>query len=459
MNVRLTPVTPVGFVLSDPDRPDGPLGPAFWTAVGLLFVAILTPREAGTALIALVLNGIEQSPVLTDVVRRISRKAASADRPVLEEFLYTAVVSPTRKILFLTAVSVLAWPLVSAGRAAEWCRDRHGLRRYSRITAIVFAGVLLLVLPAGLRQMGDGFARLSEDPFGAPASEYARRLVVPALAEALGFRGGVYYLLYSLLLGLLSVFLLVVWCDRARLRLPVWALVSVASSSFIVYNHLMPGYVDQMLVILVFALGLLPLDSRGRLAVVTLGLGTHELSVLLLGPLAIWTFSPRERKAAAVVTILYGSIFLLANGPWLGRLVEAHASIGPFGWTPLEYARGFPDRLLLGVLAAQKAFWIVIAAALLWTWRTSGQLRWPLTLIVAAPLAVLPMVVDTSRFAGWTFVALLLAIRITVENHASGRSWVRGVAAVNLAIPSVYVGLNTGPITGPGLYQLWSAAF
>ena len=328
--------------------------------MGALFVATLTPREAGREAIALLVTQIDRSPYLVDAIATLSRKAASGDREALEAFLLTTVFVPTRKILFLIGLSILAWPLVTAARTAEWCRDAVALVRQAKIALVVCFGLLLLVVPGGLRQMGDGFARLSEDPFGAPASVYARRLLVPALAEAIGFRGGVYYLAFSFLLGLLSVLLLVIWCERARLRLPTWVLLSIASSSFIVYNHLMPGYVDQMLVVLVLSIGLLPLDSRGRLAIVALGLVTHELSRSpdrARGHMGLHlTRTNRSGRRGRA----YATCFAVVHAPWIPGLAQQHLSIAPMNWSPLDYARAFPGRLLLGIAAANKAFWLLM---------------------------------------------------------------------------------------------------
>ena len=451
-------IAPSTFVISPPYRENVPLGAAFWVGVGALFVATLTPREAGREAIALLVTQIDRSPYLVDAIATLSRKAASGDREALEAFLLTTVFVPTRKILFLIGLSVLAWPLVTAARTAEWCRDAVALVRQAKIALVVCFGLLLLVVPGGLRQMGDGFARLSEDPFGAPASVYARRLLVPALAEASGFRGGVYYLAFSFLLGLLSVLLLVIWCERARLRLPTWVLLSIASSSFIVYNHLMPGYVDQMLVVLVLSIGLLPLDSRGRLAIVALGLVTHELSLLLIGPVVIWAYTSRERTAAAGVILAYATYFAVVHAPWIPGLAQEHLSIAPMNWSPLEYARAFPGRVLLGIAAANKAFWLLMVLGVFGACRARPGRCGPLLFLAAAPFLAIPFAVDTSRFAGWTFVTLLVAIRLTAETGPSGMIPIKRVALANLFLPSVYVGLNVEPALSPGLYSLWRIA-
>jgi hypothetical protein len=63
--------------------------------------------------------------------------------------------------------------------------------------------------------------------------------------------------------------------------------------------------------------------------------------------------------------------------------------------------------------------------------------------------------VDTSRLMGFAFPGLLLAIR-TIRHQMAPRAAERTLAivfAANLLIPSFYVGLNTGIVLRPGLYE------
>ena len=215
---------------------------------------------------------------------------------------------------------------------------------------------------------------------------------------------------------------------------------------------------NQMLVVLVLSIGLLPLDSRGRLAIVALGLVTHELSLLLIGPVVIWAYTSRERTAAAGVVpglrdLLRGRARAMDSGTRSAAPVDCSDEL-----VAAQYARAFPGRLLLGIAAANKAFWLLMVLGVFGACRARPGRCGPLVFLAVAPLLALPFAVDTSRFAGWTFVTLLAAIRLTAETGPSGMILIKRVALANLFLPSVYVGLNVEPALSPGLYSLWRIA-
>ncbi len=96
-----------------------------------------------------------------------------------------------------------------------------------------------------------------------------------------------------------------------------------------------------------------------------------------------------------------------------------------------------------------------------------GRLRFPLfaaavgvsvaTTILALmllPLMLVPFAVDTSRFAGFGFFGLLVAVRYAIEHEVLKPKTFMALSVVNLLIPSVYIGVNSGVMLFPGLYRV-----
>ncbi|HXG01565.1 MAG TPA: hypothetical protein VNL69_12285, partial [Bacteroidota bacterium] len=114
-----------------------------------------------------------------------------------------------------------------------------------------------------------------------------------------------------------------------------------------------------------------------------------------------------------------------------------------------------PTAALVGIAVAYKLFWIVTATAAVRALK-GGEPTVARTIIACTfvPLVVIPFAVDTSRFAGFGFLGLLSAVRYVVDQKVLAGRTLDLVAIINLLIPSVYVGLNSGVAMFPGLYSL-----
>jgi hypothetical protein len=79
---------------------------------------------------------------------------------------------------------------------------------------------------------------------------------------------------------------------------------------------------------------------------------------------------------------------------------------------------------------------------------------WFIVAVIGAGVLMTFSAVDTSRLMGFAFPALLVSLAILKDSVSSrtGRLILFSLFAVNLLIPSVYVGLNSGLRTFRGLY-------
>ncbi len=443
------------FLPSAPSGRSEAVNKWFWFAVVVLFVVAVTPFETAVMPLTAFLDWVYASSSRTESLREISGKFARSDRTEFLNILVSSLLIPTKKILFLVSVFALVLPIASATRALFRFGEPEMLRRLMRKTMVVFGALVVLVIPFGLKSLGDNYGELSLAPFGAPASLFSRRLLVPGLAESIGLSGYFYYFLFSMAIAFAVVMLLVLWFELSGIQLDLIALISICTSSFVYFNFAFPGYVDGMLVGFVLLLGVVPLDSRSRLGVVALSLCTHELSILMLAPLAILFFSKEERIQAFLVFLVYGLLFVLLNIPWMDRLIENHRSFPPYGISPVQYFSDNPGLLVGGVAIAFKLFWVVPIVAILYAIRNEEvRIAWAIAAVILFPLASLPFALDTSRLMGWSFVALLIGLQYLINTGVLTQRSVRVLAVANLLVPSFYIGLNSGIISQPGLYDV-----
>ena len=116
-----------------------------------------------------------------------------------------------------------------------------------------------------------------------------------------------------------------------------------------------------------------------------------------------------------------------------------------------------PLRELLGVLISFKAVWILGFAAIFVAWQQ--KLNRDLLLVLAcigAGILMTLMGVDTARMMSFAFPGFLAAILILAQYLQQGtKSRVfNAVFALNLFIPSIYIGLVSSIAFTPGLYKI-----
>jgi hypothetical protein len=133
------------------------------------------------------------------------------------------------------------------------------------------------------------------------------------------------------------------------------------------------------------------------------------------------------------------------------------------GMSGLEWVELHPWLVLIGALFAFKILWLLPGLAVLrgWDKPESRDVRFVILCIVAG-FVLATAGVDTSRMVGFAFPAFLVALTILKRDSFAGQTTrvLDLIFLINLLLPSVSVGQNTGFSLGTGLYRaMWSFLF
>ena len=445
-NSHLTTVIPA----SDATREFS--GPVFWIAVVLLFVVVHSPHEVMLSVVDRVTVALRGSEIMDSSLRALSGKYASSNGQQLSTLILESIALPAKKLAFMFAVVVLLIPMVRGIKHVPDLWKWKLLRPRLAVAAKLFALLAVLVIPLKLRSLGDFYARLSLSPFDASFDVVYRRVFVPAVANLFGFSGSLFYLLFSLIGTVVLIVLILYWCERRGMQLPFVVMLSLMTSSAVMFNFEMPGYPDQFVMILALVLTSISMSPSGRLAVIVLSLAIHEASVFVILPLVILAFNKSEALRVVIILLLYGFLFLVSIGFDVSRVMDIHTRLDSTSVSSIDYFIRSPLLALAGVAVAYKLFWIVVVLGFVHMWKLGNhRIALSAMLVILVPFFLLPVAVDTSRFAGFGFIGVLMLLQPAIEMiPASG--WVRKLAMVNIVLPSFYVGVNAGVIFQPGLY-------
>jgi hypothetical protein len=296
---------------------------------------------------------------------------------------------------------------------------------------------------------------LSLNPFGQETGVFNRRILDVALAYYLHLSGGLFIVFHVLTVFLLLA-LMRAYLRRLGAEPSLLLFVSLATSSFVIFNFQYPGYPDPLVVALVLIALSVALDTEGLVLLVVLALLTHEaLAAALFLPL----LPALKRRAWPVVLLpfaIYGVFWLADFGfdPLAGWTRQTHYQ----GMSGPEALVQRPLVILFGIAAAYKLLWLAIGAQLVFVARRFGAAALGR---LAAPLvslaAICAISYDTSRIAEVGFPALLLAWSGCVQRWK--RAAIVAAAIANLLLPSVYVSpyfdRPLGIMWPPGLYSAY----
>jgi hypothetical protein len=382
-------------------------------------------------------------------------------------------------IAFRISVILLAIPLVGSFYRFLRSLDPRQLQKALLVSFLVFIALSILCFPyndgGGLRSMGTDYGVISSDPFAVKSGFFYRRLLQPGIAYVLGFGGPHLYYLFTLgityLLVLVTTIALQCWLSSGpsvtpSVNLPQagkddkWislAILSVATTSFIIFHFQFPGYPEQLGYISLLVMAFVPMRSQTRWAAVALALAAHEIMIFAMVPVILFCFrSFRERAVALGIVGLYGLFWLAAYRFQFPALVRIHTDLAPSVNT-IDIFRTHIHWVILGALAAHKLLWgTLIWAAISLLRRRLIYPALALASLALTPLATLVVAADTSRLAGLGFLGILLAIAILWRSaeYVWERSLLRGLLALNVLLPSVYISANYHRIPCPGLYEL-----
>ena len=166
-------------------------------------------------------------------------------------------------------------------------------------SALVFLFLAILVSTLHATYMGEVYAKISLSPFDQDVGFFYRRILEPALAYFLQFKGEVLYSLLHFLITYACIYLIILWLEKKLLvRFKIWQLVSIMTAVMIIHQFEAPGYPDQIILLLALLSFFIPLNKYGRVSMLALMFLTHESAALFLGFIFSWFYFPKGRAQA-----------------------------------------------------------------------------------------------------------------------------------------------------------------
>lgn len=394
------------------------------------------------------------------------------DDPERRTFYVNFVVVPSKALVFYLSLGILVWPLFRAVRRAwgqlAFVRDKRLLLQ-ALVTFVLLCFLVIPIGPSLLGSMGIAYGGISSSPFCQDSGWFYRRLLKPAVAHLLQLEGFLYWV-FSLSCTFVVILLTLTYLARhrksfglaghhAKARLlpldRMLLLLSIATSSYIIYDYYMPGYTDQFIFILILLGACVPMTSQGRLAIVVLAQASHEIGVFCVLPIILVSYPRRDKLPALTVIGLYFLLWLASFGFDLPRAFAAQAHVA--GEPAYRFLFERPHWLVLGSFMSYKLLWGLAALGMwvLWKNHLRGTVA-KVLMVLLFPMIMLPLGVDTSRLVGFGFLALLACVVVLDHEFQSRRqrAVLRCLYVANLVLPSFYCALNDGIVFYPGLYKL-----
>jgi hypothetical protein len=344
----------------------------------------------------------------------------------------------------LVVLGFLLWRAV----AQLWPQLRRRALWVHILIGLAIASIFLFqIVPAG---MGRFYAQASVEPFLQEPDFFYRRILMPVLAHDLHLGGVLYGVFYWAVVALVLA-LSVLYLESKGLVLSKLELVSLCTTGVFAPALGLPGY-GEILVLGFALLALLEFEQAARAGVVQLvcfglALLTHEsAAVLVFGALSLCLFGPRFLLHFVALLALYIFVWLASFG------FDVHAaSVVQLsgGVSNAEHFQKTIPLVLLSVLAAWKLGMIAAAVAVV---RSERRIAALILVILAGSIALTYIATDYTRMIAFGTLALLVALPPALSRlSAQQRMW---FAAINLAIPALYIGAHSGIHSYLGLYGL-----
>ncbi|MFA6486013.1 MAG: hypothetical protein WCT40_01430 [Candidatus Magasanikbacteria bacterium] len=320
-------------------------------------------------------------------------------------------------------------------------------------SAIIFLALSALVSTLRVMFMGDVYAHIAISPFGQDTGFFYRRILEPALAYFLQFKGPFLYTILHFLITYSCIYMIILWLEKKLLvKLKIWQLVSIMTAGMMIMQFQSPGYPDQIILLLCLLSMFIPMDKYSRISLLSLMFLSHESAALFLGFVFIWFYFPKEERKFYVPIVAFNYFLWLANynfsfvGLFLGHLTLGNDNALGILLKNIKLA-------ILSVFFAYKFLWLFVLSGLYYCIKNKdNKLFWQIAVMVFAPL-ILVVVPDTSRVVAWGYVGVFLAITYSYK-YLRSRAF-NLILTVNLLLPSVAVGISTGgAVSYPGLYGL-----
>lgn len=376
---------------------------------------------------------------------------ATADSSIVQTVLIMQqYVAPLRTLLFFSALAILFSPLIRS--AIAYCRE-HSVRIFSRRNIITvlssFAGISILVFPLTLGIMAEGYAQVSIDPLGVfdNSNQLYQRILMPALAYVLQFKGPLLYHIFSIGITILMMLFIMIFFNIRGIVISALELISIGTSSFLITQFQSPGYTEPLAYLLLLLLFVIPTDSLARMSIVVLSILAHEVSAVIITVIALFYFTKEEKVMTFSIFGMYAFFWLLSFGFDLRQMIQVR-NVGEE--SALTWLLRYPMWEVLGIFIAFKVLWIIIGVALYKMSYDRTVILW----MIAAAIFLTVGGVDTSRLMGYMFIAFLLSYYSIRKYSLISPGMVKFILIINIVIPSYYFGTNVGSVQFNGLYQL-----
>ena len=381
--------------------------------------------------------------------RWLNAASVQYEAPYLSSSPCLYLVNSFRALIFLISIIVLLWTF--AFPISEYFAKLKPdlLNRKAVISAAaVFIAAGVLVIPSQLGIMGVGYAEMSKDPFNFQdgSNQIYQRLLLPAVSYFMQLKGPVLFHLFSLLVTLILILCTLLYLQSRDIRTSLLENLSIGVSSFIITQFQSPGYTEQLSLVVVLLIVSVPLGLTARISGVALALFAHEVSVLLLIPVAILCFNKEEKIWSGLVVFIYCAFWLMSYGLDPSRLMAVRAVGGESGFTWLI---DHPLRELWGIAASYKLLWIPMVLAMI-----KSANRAEIALFILPGIVATFFGVDTSRLMAFSLLGCLAAITAVKKYSLIPEKYLQLLFGLNICLPSVYIGLNSGLVYFNGVYQL-----
>lgn len=360
-----------------------------------------------------------------------------------------SVIVGIRALLFFISAAILFFFFLkdSAGFFSSFIKRDILIKSF-----FVFFLLMILSSSVQLASMGREYGQVSIAPFAQHEGFYYRRILMPALANFLQFQGPILYNVFHFLVTFLLIYTIIYWLkEKKQADFNLLQLLSIFCAGFVMFQFQMPGYTEQGVLLACFLSLMISSSSWSRIAALAIMFLFHEGAAIFVGiPFALMYFPKKERPLYLAVLFLFLFSWGLHFRFDLARLFLSHTQIGENN--NLYYFLNNPKLVLAGVFFAYKFLWLYFAYLIFESFRTKDyrNLAVP-SVLIAAPFITLPLV-DVSRDISWGYMGILLAVVFSYKNLK--RKYFNLILALNLLLPSVYVGANTGFVTFPGIYRI-----
>ncbi|HBE21410.1 MAG TPA: hypothetical protein DEG17_01470 [Cyanobacteria bacterium UBA11149] len=447
----------------------------FWLSVLTMYLVVNSPKNR---ILLVVSHLVESWPNPDRYLPPLVMKKIAIDN--WSDLIVEVAIIPIKSLLFYIAIGLLFLPIFRAIKIEKKSLLNKGTINRLIGSLLIFLTLSILVFPyrypLGSGGMGIHYAIHSTEPFSQNAGWYYRRLLMMAIAHFLQMDGPILYYLFSLFCTYILIFMSLSFVeskifslsnfDRSSFVRPKSFMVnswlrficylSLATSSFILFNFQTPGYTEQFFFILLLIAASIPMNRQERLSIFALSLATHEVSIFVFIPI-IWLCFPRREIANCLAVIgLYFVIWLGGNGFNLVKAVSLQSEVE--GESGLYYWLNNPVLGLGGLFLAYKLV-LPIVLYLLWKLWQDGErklLMAILALILVPAVTIIPSV-DTSRMMGMGFFGVLVCFSILINEWYKlkiNHNIVLAIAGVNIFVPSYNVFLYIGFQCYSGLYYL-----